>query len=260
MWLRALFPNLMFRQWSSARKRRAYRKFNPFFERDYLLYQQLGSPGLAFDVGANRGDVADVLLQLGWQVVCFEPDRSSVAILRDRFQYCPHIHIEPVGIGASTTYQEFYVLKEGDQLNTFSTKWKSIIESNVAHRFAQNRAFATSYKVPVYRLDESVGHYGIPDLIKIDVEGSELSVLKGLSHPVRWITFECNLPEFIEESWACLQEVLRLSSHYRFNIVHEGRFQYPGWLTAEQTAQCLLAWSPAIEVFCSLHHDQQAHP
>ncbi len=260
MWSRALYQNPLYRKWSSTRKRRAYRKHNPFFKRDLLLYHQLGSPGLAFDVGANRGDVADVLLQLGWQVVCFEPDRSSVAILQDRFQYCSRIRIEPVGIGASNTHQQFYVLKEADQLNTFSTKWKSIIESNIAHRFAGSRAFATSYKVTVYRLDEYVERYGIPDLVKIDVEGSELSVLKGLSHPVRWISFECNLPEFLEESRACLQEVLRLSSHYRFNIVYEGMFQYAEWLTADQMAQCLLAWSPAIEVFCSLHHEQQAQP
>jgi len=41
--------------------------------------------------------------------------------------------------------------------------------------------------------------YGVPSFIKIDVEGFEYEVIKGLSHPVKFISFEFT-PEYIESS------------------------------------------------------------
>jgi hypothetical protein len=51
--------------------------------------------------------------------------------------------------------------------------------------------------------------YGYPDYIKIDVEGYELNVLKGLSKPVRLVSFEF-IEEFFDDSLKCLDQLSAL--------------------------------------------------
>ena len=45
--------------------------------------------------------------------------------------------------------------------------------------------------------------YGIPNFCKIDVEGYELEVLKGLSKPIKTLSFEYTIPEFIDKDVDC---------------------------------------------------------
>ena len=43
---------------------------------------------------------------------------------------------------------------------------------------------------PVTRLDKAIEQYGVPAFCKIDVEGFEAEVLKGLSHPISTLILE----------------------------------------------------------------------
>lgn len=56
-----------------------------------------------------------------------------------------------------------------------------------------NRFYQTSFEVikaPTITLDTLIKKYGVPDLIKIDVEGGELECLKSLTQKTPMITFE----------------------------------------------------------------------
>jgi hypothetical protein len=48
-------------------------------------------------------------------------------------------------------------------------------------------------------------------------EGNELPVLKGLRHVVSLISFECNLPEFLNETTECLSLLANRSTRAVFN-------------------------------------------
>jgi hypothetical protein len=60
-------------------------------------------------------------------------------------------------------------------------------------------------------LDELIDEYGQPTVVKIDTEGFDHRVLRGLSRPVEHVLFEVNvgLPDTAAESFARLEELGR---------------------------------------------------
>ena len=66
-------------------------------------------------------------------------------------------------------------------------------------------------------LDDLINRYGKPCYVQIDVEGFELPVLKGLTQSVPLISFECNLPEFTEETKEAIHRLVALSPAAEFN-------------------------------------------
>ena len=73
-----------------------------------------------------------------------------------------------------------------------------------------------SCMVELTTLDSLIGLYGMPDFIKIDVEGHELEVLKGLSKAPRCLSFEFT-PDFQNDVKACLSTCGRIGMA-QFNI------------------------------------------
>jgi len=60
--------------------------------------------------------------------------------------------------------------------------------------------------------------HGTPRYIKIDVEGHEAAVLRGLPRPVPFLSFEANLPEFLPEAAECVGILMRLCPAGCFNL------------------------------------------
>jgi hypothetical protein len=50
-----------------------------------------------------------------------------------------------------------------------------------------------SVEVPVWTLDQAIAKFGVPHYCKIDVEGYELEVLKGLSQVIPTLSYEYHL-------------------------------------------------------------------
>jgi len=65
-----------------------------------------------------------------------------------------------------------------------------------------------------------MNQYGAPYYIKVDVEGFEPTVLRGLVRPVPFVSFEVNLPEFRQEGAACvaLLDALDASGSFNFSV------------------------------------------
>jgi hypothetical protein len=82
-------------------------------------------------------------------------------------------------------------------------------------------AWGRSVTVPVTTLDSLIALHGEPAFCKIDVEGFEREVLKGLSRPLARLSFEFHA-EFIGEALACLERLRELGM-YRFNFTQENR-------------------------------------
>lgn len=171
---------------------------------------------LIFDVGANAGHKAIIFRRLAKKVICFEPDPDSARTLRRRFWLKPEICIRQLGVSSDSGILEFQRVSAGSPFNSFSKTW---VENQKSKEDSIASMQGDSIPVQVKTLDQLIGVYGKPDFIKIDVEGFEIEVLKGLTQPINLISFECNLPKFKEQSIECVQKLITLSSSYVFNFV-----------------------------------------
>jgi hypothetical protein len=92
-------------------------------------------------------------------------------------------------------------------------------------------------EVSVTTLDTVIQKHGVPDYIKIDVEGFELEVLRGLSRPISLVSLETSRDR--EGNMAMIQACLQLlNSRGRIEInltpAENYEFVLPQWLTLEQ--------------------------
>jgi FkbM family methyltransferase len=178
---------------------------------------------LIFDVGANQGAKTDIFLRLGARVVAVEPDEACHAILQDRFlRY--RLKSRPVtlvgkavsdGVGSI----EMYIDGPGSALNTISLKWANYLKENKEHFEWQHCGldFSRRKRVATTTVEELTSLYGMPFFVKIDVEGHELSVLRGIQRPIPFLSFEVNMRAFRDEGIQCVQTLSRLKPDGYFN-------------------------------------------
>ena len=83
-------------------------------------------------------------------------------------------------------------------------------------------------------LDDLIARFGEPAFCKIDVEGYELEVLRGLSRPVSALSFEY-VPAAQALARACVERLPQLGE-YEFNCTagEEHRWRFDQWLAGEQ--------------------------
>jgi FkbM family methyltransferase len=213
-----------------------------------LFYRSLfdGPPGalLIFDVGAHRGQRTDVFLELGARVIAVEPDPTNQRLLAGRFLSDRHprgaVTVVGKAVSDTSTVATMWVHAPGSGLNSLSRKWVQVLGRD-SRRFAGRVEFAGRRQVETTTLESLMSLFGTPHYIKIDVEGHEPSVLRGLRRPVPFISFEVNLPEFLPEGIECVDILGRLAGRGRFN-----------WAGEFQTAVALADWLEAPQFTCAL--------
>lgn len=210
------------------------------FYRDLLTGFRQGQ--LVFDVGANCGGKADVFLRLGAKVLAVEPDLANQEILRRKFHHF-RISKKPVEIVGKAlsdrnATETMWVAAPGSALNTLSQKWVNSLAVD-AERFGETIDFRQKREVHTTTLDDLMKSHGMPYYVKIDVEGYEANVLRGLKRPVPFLSFEVNLPDFRAEGLECISMLGKISPEGRFNyaVTCKSGLALSEWLTAEQFAE-----------------------
>jgi FkbM family methyltransferase len=177
-----------------------------FFERVKLkaFFSHLIQRGdLCFDVGANVGNFTDVMLSLGAKVVCVEPQNQLVEQLAVRFRRRKNVKIVKSAIGEADYSRELFLCDEAHTLSTLSTEW---VEKS---RFSKAYHWRNTQKVNIVRLDTLMSRYGFPKYCKIDVEGYEKQVLKGLTHPIPYMSLEFHA-DMLQNAEDCIEMLLDL--------------------------------------------------
>jgi len=189
------------------------------FYRDLLKGFRSGD--LIFDVGANYGSKTDVFLRLGARVLAIEPDEFNQNVLKRRFLQYRLAKKKVVIIGKALSDQNkvetMWIDGTGSALNTLSHKWVDTLRVD-AERFGQGRDFRQERQVPTTTLEDLFTDIGVPFFVKIDVEGYEFNVLRGMKRPVPFLSFEVNLPEFRSEGLQCISVLGSLAADGMFNF------------------------------------------
>jgi FkbM family methyltransferase len=217
------------------------------------------NPGdLIFDIGANKGDKTDIFLRLGARVLAVEPDEACSRTLKERFQkfrLSRHpVRIDTRAMSDQVATEEMLVDGPASAVNTMSRKWaESLRKSKATFPYEHcGLEFTRTKLVRTTTLDELMDANGAPFFVKIDVEGHELRVLRGLHRSVPYLSFEVNLPEFASEGLECIGLLSKLAPAGRFNFTSDCTrgFALDDWASGDRFSTVLDRCSErSIEVF-----------
>lgn len=185
---------------------------------------------MIFDVGANKGNKIKAFLQMGFKVVALEPEKKAIETLKWRFAHNKNVEIVELGVSDNIGETPVYITESRSGLNTLSEKWVNSIGNEKENRWNSQQQYKISYIIKTTTLDELIKAYGLPYFIKIDVEGFELNVIKGLSVAPAYLSFECNLPEFVAETLEILDLVKNLSDKIQFRFSLDDALENENWM------------------------------
>ncbi len=210
---------------------------------------------LIFDIGANEGYKTDVFLRLGAKVIAVDPDESNQEALDGKFLKCRFVKRPVTIVGKAVSDRDavetMWVDQPGSAKNTMNRKWvETLIKDK--ERFGNTFTFTQRKSVETITIESLIAAHGFPFFIKIDVEGYEVNVIRGMCRPVPFLSFEVNLPEFRSEGSECIQLLGTLSTEGRFNYAfdYERGLALKEWMNQEKFLEVFRSCKEkSIEVF-----------
>jgi FkbM family methyltransferase len=189
------------------------------------------SPGATFvDVGAHIGYyslVGGAVVGPGGHVLAVEPNPETLQKLRANIEAsgASQVRVEPVACSDTEATLELYA---APRMNTGET---SLSKANAA----QEGQGVTVYRVPARPLDAIIREEGVSrvDVIKIDVEGAEMLVLKGAKetlaryHPIVVLELADHQLQNMGSSVAEVRRFLAAQGYAeRHSFASEGNYEF----------------------------------
>jgi hypothetical protein len=146
----------------------------------------------------------------------------------------------PVALGREPGHAELYVSERTPTVTTLSRDWVEGVSRDP--RFA-GVAWSPGQRVELCTIEQLIERFGVPEFVKIDVEGFEAEVLAGLKTPVRGLSFEY-LPAARAVALECIDRLAELGRYrYNWSPGESHRLTEPRWLDAA-TMRAWLAEQP----------------
>lgn len=192
--------------------------------------QFINENDLVFDVGANVGNRIKAFLELKATVVAVEPQPQCYTVLEDLF---PNISIEKIALASQEGKMKMHIATD----STISTLSDEFIEATSKDRF-KSYAWNETIHVQVSTLNKLISSYGKPTFCKIDVEGFELEVLKGLTTSIPFLSIEYCVPEMQKNLNDCINYLhqLNVNGLFNYSIEETMEFHLP-WMTFAEFKQ-----------------------
>jgi FkbM family methyltransferase len=173
---------------------------------------------LLFDIGANDGFWALNNYTSGTKIVSVEASPTTFQTLQ---RNTSGKNIVPLNF-AVTSSQEKYVDFFDCSVNKISTLDESWLKDPTSRFF--NQYPYTKISVPTLTIDKLILEHGIPDILKVDVEGAENIVLKSLTKQAKTICFEW-ASEWNEKTFDALNHLVSLG-YQKFHVQNEDYYTY----------------------------------
>ena len=189
-----------------------------------------------FDIGASIGGVTDHFVEEGYRVVAIEPLEFLCDEIESRYKGREElVSVINAVVHNKKGQVDFYTIEGNDTLSTLSEDWK------IKSRFGlekSKRTWPTVLQVDCVGIDDLIEKYGVPDFIKIDVEGSEYEAL--LTHNKKVdtiIAFEW-VEELIGNTKKCMEHLKNIGyTKYRNSCCHIKMEEFTSFLPSnEQTS------------------------
>jgi FkbM family methyltransferase len=173
---------------------------------------------LAFDIGAYAGSRTDMFLEIGCsRVITVEPVTEYADRLVKKYENDKRIIVVSAAAGPENGIGSLKIHRqEADSaLSSMSQEWIASVEDHPEWGLLATD-WSESRMVPIITIDSLIGKHGEPDFIKIDVEGWEQEVIKGLTKPVKALSFEFHSLLRMDWSEQVIDYLLELGN-YEFN-------------------------------------------
>jgi len=209
---------------------------------------------LYFDIGAHLGSRVGPVVRLGARLVAVEPQPNLAKIIRRWYAGNPRVQVVEKAVGAAPGQQALLICERAPTVSTLSTDWIHQVKKSPKWEGIEWRQ---SVSVTVTTLDCLIDQYGEPAFCKIDTEGYEYEVVRGLTQPLRALSFEYNplAPDIVHQAI----DRLAVLGDYEFNPApgDDLRFAWPEWRDAAE----LRTWlrnlppeSPVGNIYARLSH------
>lgn len=169
-------------------------------------------PAIIFDVGANIGQTTKFFLERfeNSEYFIFEPIHSTFNALTSNFKNAPNLHFYNYALGAKNEEKTIY-LKDDPLTN-------SLLNTPIAGSPSQN--------VEVKTVDGFLENNSLKniDLLKIDVEGYEMEVLKGAvsalkANKIKLVLLENNFEKTKSTTQTSFNEALSFMRENSFELI-----------------------------------------
>jgi FkbM family methyltransferase len=164
---------------------------------------------LIYDVGMHNGDDTAYYLHRGYRVVAVEADPHLVAICQRRFEGeigAGRLVILNCAIGPTPGSAKFWLCLD-------KPEWNSFVKSSASRRGYRSQEI----DVCVRSFGSVLAEHGMPQYLKIDIEGYDIYCLRDLD--------STHLPRYLSLELGHIDELLavRQLGYDRFKLVVQGR-------------------------------------
>jgi FkbM family methyltransferase len=214
---------------------RAQRRERELRHRFFAQFLQAGD--LCFDIGAHLGQSIEAFRQCGARVVAVEPNALCLPTLFYAFSRDPNVIVVNKAVGASPGTARLH-FHEADSTATCREDWFEETDG-----VSWPHSNGSIVKVEVITLQRLIDQYGVPRLLKVEVQGFEEEVFAGLDRPVPIIYFEMFGADF-DAVRRILARIERLGEVEGVNVSSKdhSRWLLDRWMSA---AEFVAAPSPA---------------
>jgi FkbM family methyltransferase len=201
------------------------------------FYSQFYADGdLVFDVGANQGEYAEVFAADGARVIAIEPN-PAFRLRLEKLAKIRSIVPEFCAIGDLEGSATLNVCSQSG----FSTLESDMIEWTKDSPDYRDVQWTAKVTVPVVTLKALSERHGLPVFVKIDVEGFEYQVIRGMSFNPRFVSFEFGA-RHKHTAFQCIQDLGMRGYQFNPTVGRGFAFDSERWLSAQEATDWLTAY------------------
>lgn len=207
---------------------------NPLHTRKMIrFYNQFLTAGdLCFDIGTHLGNRTNAWQKMGAQVISLEPQPQCLEFLQGKFKNNPAVTIIPKAVSDIRGKTTLHISSLTPTISTLADQeWQRTIVDKSSFKVEWDQ----DIEVDVTTLDDLIDEFGLPKFCKIDVEGLEFNVLRGLSQPVAGLSLEYLSDTASIEAVKCIERIEELGSYeFNWSFAESLKLESEDWVRAEQ--------------------------